>query len=72
MWVRGDWALKVGRGGGGSEWAEGQKDHPEGQESAECDIGADARVVDSGGTGKGNKESVVSIPPVKARRDAFI
>jgi hypothetical protein len=47
-------------------------DHPEDQESTDCDIDADTRADVGGETAKDKKELVRSTPPVKARRDAFI
>jgi hypothetical protein len=55
-----------------SERAGGQMDHPEDQESTDCDIDADTRADVGGETAKDKKELVRSTPPVKARRDAFI
>lgn len=59
--------LEVGEEVCGLEEAGEQKDHPGGQESTECDTDVETRAA-----GKDHKESVVSVPPVKARRDAFI
>lgn len=64
--------MEVEGGVSESEWAEGQKDRPEGQESIECDMDADTRADVDGGTSKDHEELAVSILPVKARRDAFI
>ena len=63
-----------GAGGRGprSEEVEEQKDRLEGQESTDCDTDADIQPDTGGGTGKDNKESAASVPPAKARRDAFI
>ena len=55
-----------------SEGVEEQKDRLEGRESTGCDIDTDSRGGVGGETGRDGKESVASIPPVKARRDAFI
>ena len=72
MWVRGDWALEVGGRVCESEKAEEQRGHPEDQESTGYDTGAETRADIGAGTSRDNKESGLSIPPVKARRDAFI
>lgn len=64
--------LKFGERISESEGAEEQRDRPEDRESTGCDTDAGSRADVGGETGKGGKESVVSIPPVKARRDAFI
>ena len=72
MEVQEDWVLGFGGRILESEGVEEQKDHPGGQESTGCDIDTDSRADVGGETGRDSKESVVSIPPVKARRDAFI
>ena len=72
MGVREDWVLEYGGRILESEGVEEQKDHLEGRGSTGCDIGADSRADVGVETGGDSKESVASIPPVKARRDAFI
>ena len=56
----------------GSVEVEEQKDRPGGRGSTGCDTDAGIRADGGGGTGEGVKESAVSVPPAKARRDAFI
>lgn len=70
--MREDWVLEVGGRVCESEQAEEQKDRLEGQESTGSDTDAEARADIHGGAGRDRKESVMSILPVKARRDAFI
>jgi len=72
MGVQGDSGLEVGRRILGSDEAGEQKDRPGGRESTGCGTDADIQADDGGGTGEDGKESVVSVPSAKARRDAFI
>jgi len=55
-----------------SEGVEEQRDRLEGRGSTGCDTDTDSRADVGGDTGQEGEESVMSIPPVKARRDAFI
>ena len=64
--------LKVGRSILESEDFEEQKDRPEGRESTGCDTDIDIRADVGWETSKNGRESVVSVPPVEARRDAFL
>jgi len=72
MGVQGDSASVAGERIMGSVEVEEQKDRPGGRESTGCDTDGGIRAGDGGGTGEGGKESAVSVPPAKARRDAFI
>jgi len=72
MGVEEDSASVVGGRIFGSDEVEEQMDRPGGRGSTGCDTDADIRADGGGGTGEGGKESAVSVPPAKARRDAFI
>lgn len=72
MGVQGDLESEVGRRILGSDEVGEQKDRPGGRESTGYDTDAGIRTDGGGGTGEGGKESAVSVPPAKARRDAFI
>ena len=72
MGVQEDWVLEFGGRILESEGVEEQKDRLGGRKSTGCDIDTDSRADVGGKTGRDGKESVESIPPVKARRDAFI